>query len=171
VLWCGSSVNRNTFDYGLHLIIIFTYHHYLCTLITTFAVGLCSRWVSDGRDLAVQNHVMMMTVMKATSAGWQLGVLVIKSHGDQDHCAQGSGCWLLLPLALMLAHGQGLVGELSLLVMPRVCWIGAMAVFAHLRFISPCVTICVRGETGFTVYVTLHAFWIQVPCFPPVPCL
>jgi len=168
VLWCGSSVNRNTFDYVLRLIIIFTYHRNLCTLITTFAVGLCSRWVSDGQDLAVQNHAMMMTVMKVTSAGWQLGVLVMKSHGDQDHGAQGWGCWLLLPVALTLGHGQGFVGELSLLVLPRVCWVGAMAVFAHLGFISPCVPICGRWDS---VSVTLRASWIPVPCFPPVPCL
>lgn len=73
----------------LHLITIFTYNHNFCTLITTFAVGLCCHGVSDGRDLAVQNHVMMMTMMKVTSADWQLRLLVINSHRDQDHCVQG----------------------------------------------------------------------------------
>lgn len=60
----------------------------MCTLITTFALGLCSCWVSDGRDLAVQNHVVMMTMMKVTSADWQLEVLVIDSHPDQDGCVE-----------------------------------------------------------------------------------
>lgn len=154
----------------LHLIIIFTYNHNLCTLITTFAVGLCSCWVSDGRDLAVQNHVMkMMTMMKVTSADWQLRWLVINSHHDQDHCVQGWGC--SFPWHLCSVMGQGFAGELSLLVPPKVCWVGAVAVFANLRSILPDVTICVSQELGFTVFLTLYALWIQVPCFPPVPPL
>lgn len=108
-----------------------------------------------------------MMMMKGTSADGQLRLLVSNSHWD--HCTRLK--LLVAPsVNTQRVMGQGFVGELLLLVLPKVCWAGAVAVFPNLGSISPHVTMCVSRDTGFVVFV-IRDLWIRVPCFSPVPPL